>query len=162
MFIDLRILPAGRSVIEQSVKLTEEQEKDSGVTGEVACRAVVDGLKFRIHMSVSFSCTANAVCSRCLKEITVPLQGQYRIVLENKNSVRQTGDNDDEADFFFTDSDKDIDTRQALYEEIVCAFPIKPLCSAECLPAVPEGEESAAAWAGPDSRWDALKKLKNN
>jgi uncharacterized protein len=161
MHIDMRSLPPGRSIIEQKVALSAEQIRDCGITGEAACRAVVDALQYQIHASVTFSCVVNTQCSRCLKPISLPVSGQYSMILKDRNAPRQTDEDGTEADFYYTDSDKIIDTRQALYEEIIIAIPIMPLCRSSCESVLPEKSSTTVRVFKPvDPRWKALEKLK--
>jgi uncharacterized protein len=165
MLFDLKSLPRGRSVVTQEVALTEEQATQAGTEGAVSCTAKVDALQFQIHASVSFSCRVRIECSRCSRVFSLPLQGKYRLVLQNRHAPRGEAADEGSVDFFFSDEDSEVDTGPALYDEIMIAIPMMPLCSPDCEGTAYGTGRTAGASAGPasgetDPRWDALKKLK--
>jgi uncharacterized metal-binding protein YceD (DUF177 family) len=160
MRIDLRSLAKGRSIITQNVIMSEEQIRDARIEGGVACRAVVDTLQFQIHLNVSFACRATAECSRCCAPILLQVSGQYRLVLRERHAPR--GGTEEEADFLFDADNAEVDTRQALYDEILTSMPMMPLCSPSCRGVQPETTEGTGGGdTRIDPRWEALKRLKD-
>jgi|GEM_PF-496079 len=159
MRIFLKSLAKGRSVISQEVTMSEEQAREAGIEGEVSCRAVVDALQFHIYMNISFACRVRAECSRCCTPISLPLSGHYRLVLMDRRAPRAGAD--DEADFMYDADDDEVDTRQALYDEIVISTPMMPLCSPSCRGVQPlAGGTAGKGEAEIDPRWETLRKLK--
>jgi uncharacterized protein len=163
MIINLRTIPSGHSVIGQDVVMTEEQNEGAGVRGSVSCRAEAERIQFQIHLNVLYRCTVAQECSRCLKHYDNEVTGRYRLLLQEREGARRCGSVDEEAvDFFFSEEDTELDTRQALYDEIMTALPLMPLCSAECRGI--EREDGAAGQTEPkesmDPRWEALRRLK--
>ncbi len=163
MILNLKALHHGRSVVEQDVVMTDEQVRDGALEGAVSCRAAVDTLQFQIHAAVSFSCSVRLVCSRCLREFSQVLSGDYRVVIQNEHAPRNEEGGGDEVDFFFSDDDSEVDTRRALYDEIMISVPLMPLCSPRCEGIEAGGPKPHPAAQGEviDPRWEALKKLKS-
>lgn len=158
MILELQKLSEGHSVVEQDVELDEEQTASSGVQGSVSCRAEIDRVYMQIHMHVQFSCEVRLSCARCITEFKKPIQGEYRLVLQNSASRLPN----EEIDFYFSDEDDQIDTRPALYDEIMTMIPLMPICNEMC-----RGVEGAEKGGGAneteeqiDPRWEALRKLK--
>ncbi len=158
MILEFQKLSEGHSVVEQDVMLDEEQTASSGVQASVSCRAEIDRVYMQIHMHVQFSCEVRLSCARCTTEFKKPIQGEYRLVLQNSVSRLPN----EEIDFYFSDEDDQVDTRPALYDEIMTMIPLMPICNELC-----EGVEGAEKGGGAketeeqiDPRWEALRKLK--
>ncbi|MBD3318202.1 MAG: hypothetical protein GF344_20655 [Chitinivibrionales bacterium] len=162
MIINLRNIPSGRSVIVQDVAMTESQNEGAGLQGTVSCRAEVDRIQFQIHLTVFYQCLVEQECSRCLTHNARRIKGRFRVLLQDREGARRCGSVDEESvDFFFSEEDTEIDIRQSLYDEIMTALPLMPLCSVDCrgiqneeLNANSERSENL------DPRWEALKRLK--
>lgn len=144
--------------------MTEEQNEGAGLQGTVSCRAEVDRIQFQIHLTIFFHCTVEQECSRCLKHYPLHLEGRFRVLLQEREGARRCGSVDEEAvDFFFSEEDTEIDIRQALYDEIMTAQPLMPLCTADCRGTAAGVEESNADTERSESmdpRWEALRRLK--
>jgi uncharacterized protein len=99
-----------------------------------------------------------ADCARCLKAVRVPVGGDLRIVMREAG-----GPGSEDADFFFDAENGLVDISPALYDEVMTALPMMPLCSEDCaggeavLPSAPGCGRKEA-----DPRWAGLLKLKNN
>lgn len=164
MVINLKTLSHGHSQISQVVVLSDEQQQESGAAGQVSCTATIDRLQWQIHAAISFGCTLNLECSRCLKKYAQRIEGEFRIILQDKNAPRSEL-SDEDVDLFFCSEDDEIDARGALYDEIMTAIPLMPLCSDACAGIAIETACMHSRRAGKeektcDPRWEALKKLK--
>jgi uncharacterized protein len=160
MIINVRSLPLGRSVITQNVVMTDEQAANGNIRGQVSCRAVIDALQWKILARVAYSAAVDCTCARCLKVFEQSVPGEYDIVLFNSAAPREEIPDGETGDsFLYSQEDCDVDTRQALYDDIMTALPLMPLCSADCRGiAVDAG--ATAAQDSTDPRWDALRRLK--
>lgn len=158
MILDLQKLSEGHSEIEQDVRLDEEQTASSGVLGPVACWSEIDRVYMQIHLHVRFSCAVRLSCARCVTEFKKQIEGEYRIVLQDRASRLPN----DDIDFYFTDEDDQVDTRPALYDEIMTMIPLMPVCNEMCKGV--EGAEKGGVTRESDEqidpRWEALRKLK--
>lgn len=165
MFITIKdILKTSYTVIDQNITMTEQQIQDGGFSGEVACSAEINRLKYRVYLKVSYSCTVKRECSRCLNSFKYPVKGVISIVLQDKKVSRGTDDEEDAFDYNFSESDTVIDIRQSLYEDVMVNLPIKPLCKEDC-PGIKEYNKNDTSDQGIkedtiDPRWEALKKIK--
>jgi uncharacterized protein len=164
MIINLKTLPKGHSDVAQHVVLSDEQRQQGGLKEPVACSAAIDVLQWQIHLSITYACSVELECSRCCRIFSMPLRGTFRVILQDANSPHaECGEED--VDFYFSWEDAEVDTRGALYDEIITAMPLMPLCSPSCKGIqAPHAQQSTAATTGLqeecDPRWEALKKLK--
>lgn len=141
--------------------MTEEQIRDGGFHGDIACHADVEKFQFQVFLHVAYSCELHQECSRCLNIFECPVQGTCDIIVQDKNAHRDLGN--DDVDYYFGDRDETIDMRQSLYDEVMINLPIKPLCREECSGIEGYKTETKDEQEKPvDPRWEALRKLKDN
>ena len=165
MYITIKdILKSSHAVIDQRIAMTEQQVRDGGFVGDVACSAKINRLKYRVYLKVSYSCTVKRECSRCLNSFEYPVKGVLSVVLEDKKVSKGLDDNEGTYDYNFSDTDTVIDIRQSLYEDVMVSLPIKPLCNADCQGIkdynIKDATEKDSQQDAIDPRWEALKKFK--
>jgi uncharacterized metal-binding protein YceD (DUF177 family) len=78
--------------------------------------------------------------------------------MAEKSARRDRGDND-YADFYYDDAHPEVDISPALFDEVMTALPMKPLCAENC-PGIQRGQETEGDQEGIDPRWQALTKLR--
>jgi uncharacterized protein len=166
MLLPVKKIPEGHSVLSQSVTFNSEETAWLSAKN-VTCNIEIDRLGAQLHLHVTYQGTFDTECSRCLKPVSLPVEGDFRIVCVHRADVgKSDGLGEEDADFIFDDNTDEIDLSPSIYEEILISLPMKPLCSEDCpgilvadkpivpSPVVPEGQKA------PDPRWDALRKLK--
>lgn len=133
-------------------------EPDQQVTLDGRAETVSEG----VMVSASISADAHGNCSRCLDEITVPLEATIRELYAYPDST--TAETTDEDEVPRIDDDR-IDLAPAVHDELVLAMPTIPLCREDCPGLCPECGEHLDS-VGPDHsheiidpRWAALAGL---
>jgi uncharacterized protein len=166
MVLTIGKIPEGRSVLSQKVKVEEDRAQWIPLIGELQCRAEIDFLRTRISVHVFYEGKVELECSRCLKKFEHPVKGGCYVLLKNtsadkKRPAAQDEDEGEESDFSFNDKTDEIDIRSAIFDEILLALPLKPLCSETCPGfqlkpnvAIEKKEDKQS-----DPRWDRLKKI---
>ncbi len=108
-------------------------------------------------------------CDRCLKEINLPLAGEYRLFIKFNDQLATLTEGDEDIDMVFLPKSETVIHLEAyLYEFVVLSFPYKAACpfnegpSENCdMNVINElnkyliDEDTAT-----DPRWEALKSLK--
>ncbi|MFW5775357.1 MAG: YceD family protein [Chitinivibrionales bacterium] len=144
--------------MEQDVLFDEEQAKAGEFKGPVACRAEVDRMQGQIVLQISFGVRIRLECARCLTGFEQRIAGNFSALAQHRSSAGDKGAEDSEADACYTDEDDEIDLRQAVYDEVMTAISLMPLCSPDCPGMdVKKQEEPDEAI---DPRWEKLKKLR--
>jgi uncharacterized metal-binding protein YceD (DUF177 family) len=164
MVIDVRLVPEGRSCIEKEAELSEYRDDLPPFLSPLSCRAELDRSGGVIAVSLRFDGEFEVECARCLKPVGVAVGGDMRLVLKEAPGRRGPALDDEGAGFFFDTVDNLVDLGPAVYDEIMIALPMMPLCSEGCAgawvasaaPAADVGEREV------DPRWAGLLKLKNN
>jgi uncharacterized protein len=161
MVIDVRLVPEGHSCIEREAELSEYLGDLPKLLGPLKCRAELDRAGGVVAVSLRFDGEFEVECARCLNPVGVAVGGDVRLVLKEAPGRGGPAFDDGGADFFFDDSDSFVDLSGALYDEIMIALPMMPLCSEGCagawVAAEPEAEDSEREI---DPRWAGLLKLK--
>lgn len=133
-------------------------------------RLRIDKVGPDVVVSGNITTIAELQCSRCLKsfsrEIDVDVNVEYRPVEELKTDERHEI-KEDELDLGFYKGNE-IDIQEAIAEQIILSFPMKPLCSESCEGLCPKcGADLNLAPCACDVKdanpqFEALKKLLNN
>ena len=162
MIIKLAEIPDGKSVLNQDVALSSEHIRDSRVADFVHCEAEVLRYNDQIRLSIQFKTTISLACSRCLNEFELFCVGHYNAILHPKHDTDTSETTND--DFYYNDYDTEVDIRQSLFEEIVIATPLMPLCSETCtgIAVQKNNQNNLNTINETDPRWDALKKLRDS
>jgi uncharacterized protein len=167
MVINIQKIPEGRSALSQLVKIEGEQEAWLPCKEDIACRAEIDRIQSQITIHLFYQGAVELDCSRCLTRFNYPVNGDYYIFLKNRSEDKKRKTSfEEDIDFYFDVGTEEIDIRSAIFDEIITAFPLKPICFEGCPGILVPVEASRPAGHGPgegkhiDPRWDALKKLK--
>lgn len=114
-----------------------------------------------LFIKVNFKTRLKAVCSRCLVEFSMPLEGDFQEKFNNqKNSEDQ--EMDSVESFFQGDA---FDLKALLREMLILSLPLKPLCSSRCRGLCPECgsnlnlEDCSCEVTDVDPRLEDLKKF---
>lgn len=162
MVIDARLVPEGRSFFEREAELSEYRGDLPPFRKPLMCRAAFDRAGDVISAVLRFDGEFEAECARCLRPIGAAVEGETRLTLKEAAGLSgQAPDDGGGADFFFNEADGSVDLSPAIYDEVMIALPMMPLCSEECAgapaaskPAADGGEREI------DPRWAGLLKLK--
>jgi len=167
MKIDTRIVPEGRSELVRQFVPPQEQADWPRTSGGLDCSVTLDRTQSQIHVQVGFSGTLVLECARCLKSFEMPVTGIAVAMLHHASDKNgQAGDDDDvDTDFYYDDRHEEVDISPVLYDELMTAVPLKPLCDETCAgfgPQLPEpgGDDNGQPDRRTDPRWERLRGLK--
>jgi uncharacterized protein len=158
MVLDVRTIPPGHSDVSQVTGLDEYKDDLPPLTGKISCEAAVDRMGELLQVHLRFKGALTLECSRCTGAFVYPVDGALRLMVKEQPGRSGPSQDDGSIDFYFDSRHPDVDLGSAIYEEIMTAIPIKPLCSEEC-----KGIKVAGAGGSKkelDPRWEVLKKLK--
>jgi uncharacterized protein len=159
MILKFGIIPEGHSVATQVIDLAAFKVNLPAFTGKIPCEAVINRSGEVFYVQLQFSGVFKLECSRCLEQFDFPIEGSLRLVIkEQKGKFGQAFD-DETADFFFDTFHRELDLSPAIYEEIMTALPMKPLCKENCKGINPDGELRGEESVDP--RWEVLKNFRN-
>jgi len=161
MVIDVRLVPEGHSEIEQDSALSAFLGDLPPIIGPVKCRAGVDRMGGVIAVALRFGGAFELECARCLEHYPYAVEGDLRVIIREEQGKFGQSFDDDGADFYFDINHELVDISSAIYDEIMTALPLKPICSGDCA-----GIEVVSAGSGlemsVDPRWEGLRKLCGN
>ncbi|MDG5813998.1 DUF177 domain-containing protein [Chitinispirillales bacterium ANBcel5] len=168
MNVDIRTIPQGHSDFQQNSMLTSVSELLPPLKQAVECRASIDRNGATLFFNLSFNASVELECSRCLKQYNEKVTSSTYLIIKENPGHQGVAEDDSEADFYFDSSIDFLDLSPAIYDEIMTALPMMPLCSKSCkgiemsLPGVHYDALGEKKGEKPiDSRWEALLKLKN-
>ncbi|MCL2182571.1 MAG: DUF177 domain-containing protein [Chitinispirillia bacterium] len=164
MVIDVRLVPEGRSEIERETRLEGFEGDLPPFSESLKCTAAADRMEGTIVVSLRFAGGFGLECARCLEVYRQPVAGELRVILREEQG-RYGASLDDGAgvDFYFDANHELVDISSAIYDEIMTALPLKPLCSEDCEGIKVESQDDAGDGGGKpaDPRWAGLMKLKS-
>ncbi|MCL2690342.1 MAG: DUF177 domain-containing protein [Chitinispirillia bacterium] len=171
MKIDVRVVPQGRSELKQELPLEEFKDALPPFSEKISACAQIDKMGETIVVSAHFKGAFEMQCSRCLEDYSVDVSGDVRVILkEEYGKFGPSPDDESGTDFFYDVNHEVVDISSAVYDEIMIALPLKPLCSDDCKGI--ELSKSGISFESGDSvssddkeepidpRWEALKKFK--
>ncbi|MEO7124920.1 MAG: YceD family protein [Nakamurella sp.] len=120
----------------------------SMVTVQGRLESVTEG----VLVSATVTADANGTCSRCLREITVPLRAYFRELYAYPDSLTAETSDPDEVPRIVDDF---VDLGPLVHDELVLAMPAIPLCREDCPGLCSECGESMDR-VGPDHRHEIL------
>ncbi|MBN1306711.1 MAG: DUF177 domain-containing protein [Chitinispirillaceae bacterium] len=166
MILDACSIHEGHSTIRQLSDLKSAGDNVPPFSGAVECRAEVDRNHATIYARIHFSGLFEQQCARCLTKYNHPVSGDIRLILQEQEGRRGAAREGETADFYFNSRDCRVDVSSAIYDEIMTALPLKPLCSEACPGIVVEQKRhdrsaQRSAQREYDPRWEALRKLRN-
>ena len=159
MVLDTRVVPSGHS--EKTGKVENSPQRPDWPTlapEGLRCTCGIDRTSTEIYIAFGYSGGVVLECARCLGAFTYPVAGEVHIVLAEKSPRRDRGD-EDYVDFYFDDAHPEVDISPVLFDEVMTALPMKPLCAENC-PGIKGGWETEGSEERIDPRWEALAKLR--
>jgi uncharacterized protein len=161
MLIDTRIIPEGHFA--QEIAFTNQQLSDDWPRFEEAlrCSIISERTGGEIMLTVSFEGTIALDCARCVKPFLQPVRGRVSLIVVHNSLQERFSGTDDEDIIFFDDTDEAVDISSAVHDDILINLPMMPLCSQECTGFEPPQHNRHNEPELPDSRWDALRALRN-
>ena len=162
MILDMRIVPEGRSSIEQYSALEAYRDELPPFTDPVRCRAEVDRQGGTVIADVRFDGVFSMQCVRCLEDYSEPVSGSLRVIIKEEAGKHGAAKDFVGADFFFDVNHDLVDISPAIYDEIMTELSMKPLCSEDCEGIKLESADDSVPGGDNDfidPRWAALKKL---
>jgi uncharacterized protein len=167
MIINVSVIPEGRSVLSQVVKIEGEQARWLVCGQGLNCRAEIDRIHSRIAVHLFYTGTVELECSRCLVHFNYPVVGDFYIVLTNRSAEKKRESrHEEDVDFSFDDGTEEIDIGTAIFDEIITTLPMKPVCRETC-PGILDASIETIMRHEPspveddiDPRWNGLKSIK--
>ncbi len=162
MILDVCSVPLGRSTQQRTVTVFPEGEEWPRFEQGLSCRFDIDRTQHEIVIRVSYEGRVVLSCARCLGEFSLPVSGTCVVVARCSESRGDSGYlDDDSSEYRYDDQDQQVDLAQALFDEVVTALPMKPLCSEQCMGVAAEGGVAMPRDSQEiDPRWEALQKLR--
>ena len=160
MILDTHRIPEGHSESFQETELAAFKEFLPALREKISCKAVIDRSDQIISVQIEFSGKLRFECSRCLVEFDYPIVGTLRVVLKEQAGKSGLADEGEPLDYYFDSRHFEVDLNPAIYEEIMIAIPLKPLCSENCKGI--EIKSEVKETREPDPRWEKLKTLRKN
>jgi len=167
MVINIRTVPEGHSAVTQETDLASFKDDLPVLCGKIACSAEIDRNGPVLYVHLVFRCKYELECSRCTEPFVFPVEGDLRLSISEKQAKRGSSEDDvEETEYYYDGRDLTVDVSPSIYEEIMVAFPLKPLCSESCRGFEIYADQALSASRDPkegqeiDPRWEALKKLK--
>lgn len=162
MVLDTSCIKEGHSEIFQVCDLKSVRDELPPFENKMTCSAVIDRDRSTVVVQLSFNGSFILECARCLDSYTSTISGALRLMLIECEGKNGRAPDEDVADYYFNRHECIVDVSPSIFDEIMIALPMKPLCSEEC-----KGIKVESASPGRsvkkdecDPRWDALKKLK--
>lgn len=159
MVVHTRAVPQGHSRICETLTDCNSRENWPAVAGGLDCRCEVDRYGLDIFVQIAFSAVVIQECARCLERFDLPVRGNTAVTIHH-GAERGGRDEGSGTDFFYDEGNEDVDLSPAIFDELMLALPLKPLCSDECRGIRAGGAQKQEEPTDP--RWDALRKLKNS
>jgi uncharacterized protein len=159
----------GRGVVtaEETVAITDAFDKQRTVRCRIELSWERRGSAIFFHGEVVGELPTQ--CHLCLVDVTAPLKGSFDVVVR-RGGVRGVADQDaDEAQDLVTLSptQHEFSLDPYIIENLIVSIPMQILCKEDCKGLCPQcginrNESSCDCAETTDSRWDALRKLKND
>lgn len=167
MLIDVRLIPQGHSEIVQDSMLESVKDNLPPFSEPVRCSAGVDRTGDTIVVNLHFEGTFQIQCSRCLESYSAPVSSDILLILKEEAGKFGPSQEDDAVDFYYDVNHDLVDISSAIFDEVMTALPLKPLCSEDCRgievndPDIHiSSDDQKSEEKAIDPRWEALKKLK--
>ena len=158
MHIDITSVPEGRSSVRKTVTDFEDGVGWPRFVDGLDCRYDIDRLPHELTIAVAFSGRVVLQCARCLRDFETPVKGSCCVLARAAEDDEPAGFTDDDTlEYVYDSESQTVDMGQVVFDEVMTALPMKPLCRADCQGI--EVERAGGSDEG-DPRWDALRKLK--
>jgi uncharacterized protein len=163
MVIDVRLVPNGHSEIERDSDLSAFSGDLPPFVEPVRCLASIDRMEGVIAVALRFRGAFEMECARCLERYPHRVEGGLRVIIREEQGKFGPSSGDDGTDFYFDANHDLVDIGSAIYDEIMVALPLKPLCSEDCAGIAVEAADAVGGIGESenmiDPRWEGLKKL---
>ncbi len=172
--LKIKTLPFGTHAVEchldesffNNDEQTEVRRADVDVTLEVTRKS-----ENTYHLEISCHGTVTIPCDRCLDDLDLPVDVDYRLNVEQMGTEL---DDSNEELLIVPSEWRELDTAPIVRDTVLLAIPMthshenEEDCNADMLDvldihrveAVPDGDDNDSETTGTDPRWEALKKLK--
>ena len=148
---------------------TEDAKEGIEILGDIIVDFRLDRVGHDVRLKMESKTPARLICARCLKPFSSELKAETRFTF-----LKLSGAAPSEKEVELTVEDLEsgayegdtIDLSELLYEQILLAIPIKPLCRSECNGLCPicgadkNQRNCDCITSRQDPRWLALSKLK--
>ncbi|KMQ51055.1 metal-binding protein [Chitinispirillum alkaliphilum] len=164
MDIDIRTIPQGHSELNQSTMLESVKEDLPPLSRAVKCRGYIDRNGSVLVVSFVAEAVLSLECARCLNRYDHSVEAQMRLIIRESTGKHGVAVDDEGVDFYYNVNEDLLDISPAIYDELMIAVPIKPLCRQDCKGVevkVKKTEVNSADQENIDPRWEALRKLKH-
>lgn len=121
-------------------------------TSTVTVRGRLESVSEGVLVSGTVTADASGTCSRCLRDLTVPLWASFRELYAYPDSLTAETSDPDEIPRIVGDV---IDIEPLVHDELVLAMPVIPLCRADCPGLCAQCGELMDS-VGPDHRHEIL------
>lgn len=166
MIIDLRRLEdaRGRLESEEIVPFTDA----FGEEREIACRVGISyersGGAYFFHGDLTGELQTQ--CHVCLEAMSFPVAGEFDVVVR-RGERQSAGGEETENLIIVSLNEHDVSFDRYIYENLIVNVPMKILCREDCKGLCPQcgvnrNVKACSCSDTGDSRWDALRKLKND
>jgi uncharacterized protein len=162
MVLDTSGIKNGHTEFSRECDLKSVNDELPPIKNTVTCATVVDRDRSTIMVQLNFHGSFILECARCLENYVSTISGTLRLVLIECEGKKGRAPDEDVADYYFNEHDFIVDVSPSLFDEMMIALPMKPLCSEKCkgIEVKSVSSRKGAKDDECDPRWDALKKLK--
>lgn len=169
MIINMQILSEGHCTLTGITNLESVKDDLPAFLEEISYNAEIDRMGRVAYVHVTFKGLFELQCSRCLNGFPLTINGDFRLIIKERTGDCSVQSDSDGVDFYYDNRHEQVDISPVFFDEIMLSVPLKPLCSESCegidingLKNVSFGsEEKLQENKTIDTRWEALKKLKN-
>jgi uncharacterized protein len=167
MMVDLRQLEksSGRLSLDEQILLEDVFDKEASVKCHVELGYQRSGSGFIFHGDVSG--VFHTSCHRCLTKVPYNVSGEFDVVVRRGTDRIPEGDSDSAEDYVILSlNEHQVSLDEYVYESVIVNIPMRIVCTDDCRGLCPScgidrNQKSCACEDVPDSRWDALRKLKD-
>jgi uncharacterized protein len=166
MIINVQNIKEGHSSLIQDTRLDSVKTDLPEFRDKIRCKVEIDRSGPTLYVHVWFEGAFELECSRCLKQFSLPITGETRIIIQEAAGKHGKAEENESVDFYFDTRHSEIDISPAIFDEIMTALPLKPLCEDQCKgiqindPDIHVDSNQSKKNEEVDPRWEALKKLK--
>jgi uncharacterized protein len=162
MRIKVSEISEGCTAIEGSLRLSAMAAGQADFVGDVPFKAEIRRAAARLTVKLSYRAAVAMECSRCLRRVQIDFPGEFTLTNSQESSEEgKIPDEQDDLSLYADEEDGTIDLAAAVFDDIIVALPMKPLCSEACTGEAVSDDtrDGESGRGGVDPRWEPLKKL---
>lgn len=167
MIVDIRQLErhSGRLSADEDVVLEDVFEQKTSIKCHVELSYQRSGGGYFFHCEVTG--VFQTVCHRCLAEVLQDVTGEFDVVVKRGTDRTPQEDSPAAEDYIILSlNEQEVSLDDYIYESLIVNIPMRIVCKEDCRGLCPScginrNQKTCACEDAPDSRWDALRKLKN-